>query len=138
VTVFVLDILLLDISNLLSHENIVERRVASLSARILKDGFIKKAIAVDQSSFVVLDGHHRVEAARAIGLRRIPAIILDYSSEKIVVTPHSISKEDVIRAALEGRKFPPKTTKHMISLEGHLFHISRIEPDVRLDIRALR
>jgi len=138
VTVFVLDILLLDISNLLSHENIVERRVASLSARILKDGFIKKAIAVDQSSFVVLDGHHRVEAARAIGLRRIPAIILDYSSEKIVVTPHSISKEDVIRAALEGRKFPPKTTKHMISLEGHLFHISRIEPDVRLDIRVLR
>jgi uncharacterized protein (DUF1015 family) len=138
VTIFVLDILLLDISNLLSHENIVERRVASLSARILKDGFIKKAIAVDQSSFVVLDGHHRVEAARAIGLRRIPAIILDYSSEKIVVTPHSISKEDVIRAALEGRKFPPKTTKHMISLEGHLFHISRIEPDVRLDIRALR
>lgn len=137
-TVFVLDILLLDISNLLSHENIVERRVASLSARILKDGFIKKAIAVDQSSFVVLDGHHRVEAARAIGLRRIPAIILDYSSEKIVVTPHSISKEDVIRAALEGRKFPPKTTKHMISLEGHLFHISRIEPDVRLDIRVLR
>ncbi|MGY0288887.1 MAG: ParB N-terminal domain-containing protein [Candidatus Methanodesulfokora washburnensis] len=137
-TIFVLDILLLDISNLLSHENIVERRVASLSARILKDGFIKKAIAVDQSSFVVLDGHHRVEAARAIGLRRIPAIILDYSSEKIVVTPHSISKEDVIRAALEGRKFPPKTTKHMISLEGHLFHISRIEPDVRLDIRALR
>jgi len=138
VTVFVLDILLLDISNLLSHENIVERRVASLSARILKDGFIKKAIAVDQSSFVVLDGHHRVEAARAIGLRRIPAIILDYSSEKIVVTPHSISKEDVIRATLERRKFPPKTTKHMISLEGHLFHISRIEPDVRLDIRALR
>jgi uncharacterized protein (DUF1015 family) len=138
VTIFVLDILLLDISNLLSHENIVERRVASLSARILKDGFIKKAIAVDQSSFVVLDGHHRVEAARAIGLRRITAIILDYSSEKIVVTPHSISKEDVIRAALEGRKFPPKTTKHMISLEGHLFHISRIEPDVRLDIRALR
>jgi uncharacterized protein (DUF1015 family) len=138
VTIFVLDILLLDISNLLSHENIVKRRVASLSARILKDGFIKKAIAVDQSSFVVLDGHHRVEAARAIGLRRIPAIILDYSSEKIVVTPHSISKEDVIRAALEGRKFPPKTTKHMISLEGHLFHISRIEPDVRLDIRALR
>jgi len=138
VTIFVLDILLLDISNLLSHENIVEKRVASLSARILKDGFIKKAIAVDQSSFVVLDGHHRVEAARAIGLRRIPAIILDYSSEKIVVTPHSISKEDVIRAALEGRKFPPKTTKHMISLEGHLFHISRIEPDVRLDIRALR
>jgi uncharacterized protein (DUF1015 family) len=138
VTVFVLDILLLDISNLLSHENIVERRVAYLSARILKDGFIKKAIAVDQSSFVVLDGHHRVEAARAIGLRRIPAIILDYSSEKIVVTPHSISKEDVIRAALEGRKFPPKTTKHMISLEGHLFHISRIEPDVRLDIMVLR
>jgi len=26
----------------------------------------------------------------------------------------------------------------MISLEGHLLHISRIEPDVRLDIRALR
>jgi uncharacterized protein (DUF1015 family) len=138
VTVFVLEILLLDISNLLSHENVVKDRVASLSSRILRDGFIKKAIAVDKSSFVVLDGHHRVEAARKIGLRRIPAIVLDYSSERVIVTPYNIRKEDVIRAALEGKRFPPKTTRHMISLEGHLFHISRIEPDVRLDIKALR
>lgn len=132
-----LDILLLEISGLLSHRNVVRDRVVSLSSRILRDGFIKKAIAVDQS-LVVLDGHHRVEAARAIGLRRIPAVVLDYSSERVIVTPCSIRKEDVIRAAFEGRKFPPKTTRHMISLEGHLLHISRIEPDVRLDIRALR
>ena len=136
--VFVLEILLLDISSLLSHENVVKDRAVSLSSRILRDGFIKKAVAVDKSSLVVLDGHHRVEAAREIGLRRIPAVVLDYSSERIIVIPHSIKKEDVIRAAVEGRRFPPKTTRHMISLEGHVFHISRIEPNVRLSIKALR
>jgi len=88
VTVFVLDILLLEISGLLSHRNVVRDRVVSLSSRVLRDGFIKKAIAVDQS-LVVLDGHHRVEAARAIGLRRIPAVVLDYSSERVIVTPCS-------------------------------------------------
>jgi len=72
---------------------------------------------------VILDGHHRVEAVRALGARRIPAYIVDYFSDVVQLStwPDAVvsvvTKEDVIRRGRTGDLFPPKTSRHTLTIE---------------------
>ncbi len=102
---------------------------------------VKKAIAVDAKTGVVLDGVHRLSALRSLGCVRIPVSLIDYSSKDVVVYSKDKSlfpKELVIKAALEGPKLPPKTTRHMVrGKDGTLVHISRLEQDISIPLATL-
>jgi len=70
--------------------------------------------------FVILDGHHRFEALRLLGCRRVPAYVIDYFSDIVDLTlwpdatVKEVTKEEVIRRGLAGELFPPKTTRHIL------------------------
>lgn len=49
------------------------------------DGYVKHPIIVDRKSLVVLDGVHRIVALRKLGIRRVPACLVDYNSPAIQV-----------------------------------------------------
>jgi hypothetical protein len=105
-------------------------------------GVVKKAIAVDSQSMVVLDGVHRLSALKELGCVRVPAWLIDYSDEEVVVFSRDrksqIPKEAVVRAATQGPKFPPKTTCHMVKgKDGTLVHISNLEGDVSVPLSTL-
>ena len=125
------NIYLIDLEELKEHEEIHPEYLEQLRNEILSDGILKMPIAVDKTTHIILDGHHRLHALKRIGCKRIPVILFDYHSPEIAIVPHrdgeTVTKEMVIQTALAGRRMPPKTSRHMIMIEGELKHISIVE-----------
>ncbi len=116
---------------LVSHENVDNDRVLELTQEIERDGMIKYPVIVDVNSMIILDGHHRVRALVSLGCQFIPAYLLDYYDDAIVVTSWGtsltadgrdgskaqaispVTKDTVIVAGLTGKLLPPKTSRHL-------------------------
>jgi hypothetical protein len=108
------------------HEEVFRDYVYQLIQRIKDDGFLYNPILVDQNSLVILDGHHRFHAACTIGLKNIPCILVDYTDEKIITLQFwrkniSLTRQDIIRAGLNGIRYPPKTTKHTLLINYEIY-----------------
>lgn len=67
------------------HETVVGAHVEDLVDAIEHEGIIRDPIIVDRRTNVVLDGMHRVSAARRLGLIGIPACYVDYTDPRIQV-----------------------------------------------------
>jgi hypothetical protein len=136
------EILLIDIEALKEHEEIRPDYLEELKCEILSDGILKMPIAVDRNTYIILDGHHRLHALRRMGCKKIPVILVDYQSPDIEVIAwregEKITKEIIIHTALSGRRMPPKTSKHMIALNGELKHISVIETVINIPLEKLK
>ncbi len=137
-----LDIVFIRIEDLKEHEEIRPDYLEALKNEILSDGILKMPIAVDRSTYIILDGHHRLHALKRIGCRKIPAILVDYHSEEIEVIPwregEQVTKEMIIQTALSGKRMAPKTSKHMIKVEGELKHISILEMVINIPLDELK
>jgi len=113
----------LEIGRLHGHERVRPALLRELTDQIRKDGYLRRPILVADVDFVILDGHHRVEAVRALGARRIPAYLVDYSSDivQLGTWPDAVvsvvTKEDVIRRGRTGDLFPPKTSRHTLTIQ---------------------
>ncbi len=133
---------LVDLVALKEHEQIRPEYLEQLKNEILSDGILKMPIAVDKTTYIILDGHHRLHALKKIGCRRIPVILFDYQSPEIEVVPHrdgeTVTKEMVVQTALAGRRMPPKTSKHMIMIGGELKHISILETVINIPLEKLK
>ena len=134
---------LLPLRDLKTHEAAEPDRVRRVMRQMKSTGVVKKAIIVDSKSMVVLDGVHRLSALKMLGSVRVPAWLIDYSDEEVIVLSKDrksqIPKDEVVRAATQGPKFPPKTTRHMVKgKDGALVHISRLEGDVSVPLATLR
>lgn len=136
------DICFIDLEALKEHEEIRPDYLEQLKNEILSDGILKMPIAVDKKTFIILDGHHRLHALKKIGCKRIPVILFDYQSPEIEVIPwredEKITKEMIIQTALAGGRMPPKTSKHMIMINGELKHISILEKDINIPLEKLK
>jgi ParB-like chromosome segregation protein Spo0J len=132
----------LDVCVLKQHEEVEEKRLAELYEEIKSDGFLKRAIAVDLNSYIIIDGHHRYNVLKALGCSRIPALLVDYFSPILKVLSwkgdEEISKSSVIEAGLSGKLFPARTTRHVICFDGSLLHISQLEPEVNIPLSILK
>jgi hypothetical protein len=133
---------LIPIRDLKTHEAAEPDRVRRVMRQMQSTGMVKKAIVVDSKSMVVLDGVHRLSALQELGCVRVPAWLVDYSDEDVMVfskdRKSQIPKEAVIRAAIYGPKFPPKTTRHMVKgKDGAIVHISRLESEISVPLSTL-
>jgi L-serine kinase (ADP) len=112
---------LVPIERLRPHEQVDPKRVRELWHRILRRGRFRNPIWVARGSWVILNGHHRVEALRKLGARRVPVWLFDYASDAITLGRWSpgppISKSEVTRRAIAGRRFPIKTTRHRLAFK---------------------
>jgi hypothetical protein len=136
------EIVFIEIEDLKEHEEIRPDYLEELKNEILFDGILKMPIAVNKTTNIILDGHHRLHALKKIGCKRIPVILFDYQSPEIEVLPHRhgevVTKEMIIQTALTGRRMPPKTSKHMILIEGELKHISILERFINVPLEKLK
>ncbi len=112
---------LLPLARLRNHEEIVPEKVRELVAEITRSRVQSEPIWVARDSWVILNGHHRAEALRRLGAKRVAAWVFDYDSGTVLLDRWKpgppISKEEVLRRAAEGRPFPPKTTRHRLTIE---------------------
>jgi len=77
------EIVLAELSSLHIHEEIIPEKERELVERITHDGVWIHPIIVDRENLVVLDGMHRVAAAKEIGYKYIPACLVDYYNPDI-------------------------------------------------------
>ena len=120
---------LVPIEALLPHEKVEEHRVDNLKKMTLRWRAYTKPLLVDRKTGTILDGHHRTKVAQRMELKCLPCVLVDYLDDDEVslsVWPNcgreSLSKEEVIEAALSGNLLGPKTSRHMLS--DHLPPIS--------------
>jgi hypothetical protein len=109
---------LVAVSKLNEHEQTRDRHFERLLGSIEKSRKVRPII-VDRKSMVILDGHHRFRIMKALGLRKIPAHLVDYMSPRVEVFPRRkdipVSKDIVVAKGLNGERFPPKTSRHVIT-----------------------
>lgn len=112
---------LVPIDRLKGHEEVVATDLAHLIVSLRSSRIVREPILVAASSLVILNGHHRVAALRALGARTAPAWVVDYDDPKITLgrwdNGPTLTKPDVIARAESGRPFPPKTTRHRVLLD---------------------
>lgn len=102
------------VSQLRHIEGFSDRRVKWLTTKILKDGVWNKPIALDNEHNLVLDGQHRMEAARLLGLAVVPVVKYDYAKVEVwsLRPNYSFDWKTVVKRALAGDIYPYKTVKH--------------------------
>ncbi len=74
-------ITLLPLRELLPHEAVSAARVEAVARSILEAGRVFRPLIVDESTGLIVDGHHRYHALSALGARLAPALLVDYSVE---------------------------------------------------------
>ena len=112
---------LINIDNLLPHEETIPDRLQEMRGKLEKQGFFHKPILIDKTTKTILDGHHKYRASIELNLNLIPVIEVEYlnnDSIKLELWPWSdfsnVSKQDVLNWAQSRRLYPPKTTKHIV------------------------
>lgn len=110
-----LEIALEELSNLHIHEEIISVKMMELVAKMPGDGVFIHPIIVDSASLVVLDGMHRVAAAKEIGFRYIPLCLVDYSNPHVLLGGwyrmlDKLSEEEAVDAITEVGLRPVKSS----------------------------
>jgi hypothetical protein len=132
----------MNINELKEHEEVESGYLGKLKKQITKDNILKKPIVVDKNTKIIIDGHFRFNSLKQLGYSKIPAFLINYNSPEILVRTwrknEKITKEDVLLAGLNGKKFPPKTSKHMVKIGDSLEHISVVERRINIPLKELR
>jgi len=132
---------LVSIERIRPHERVIEERVRELLRDLETTLVLKKPVVVDEETFTLLDGHHRLTALHRLGVELIPAALVRYSDPRIVVrrwgSEGVIDKRLVVERAMKGWLFPPKTTRHMVVLDGREVHVSMALPEVNARLKDL-
>ena len=126
------DVELIDVSELRGIEAYDPDRVTKLESVIRELGQWTMPIVVAEKGKLVLDGQHRLETAKRMGLQRIPAIIVDYNDVDVWSLHKEIrvSQRIVENKVLKDKEiFPYKTVKHKFNFEI---------PSISVDIESLR
>ncbi len=112
---------LVPIERLKGHEEYDPEKVDHLVSELKRTGEFVEPIWVARGSFVILNGHHRVEALRRLGARRAAAWVFDYDGDAVTLERWRpgppILKADVVARASRGELFPPKTTRHRVRVK---------------------
>jgi hypothetical protein len=105
---------LIDVAALRQTEAVDMARVAWLIDTIRRDGVWRVPICVERRHHLVMDGHHRTEAARRMGLHQVPCLRFDYEQVRVFSRRPGlrVSPEEVIARGLSGRIYPVKSTRH--------------------------
>lgn len=102
------------VESLLHIEGFSAKRVDWLVHKIRSEGIWSKPLALDNEYGLVMDGQHRMEAAKRMGLKWVPAVRYNYADVEVwsLRPNHSFDWQEVVRRALAGEPYPYKTVKH--------------------------
>lgn len=113
---------LIDVDRLRPHEEILPDRLPEVRQQITEDEAVDYPILVDDEFYVILDGHHRYQVLKDLGVRRVPVVKIPYTDDgwvQLETRPNapqeSLTKRAVLRKGLSQGVFPPKSTRHITS-----------------------
>lgn len=129
-----------EINTIKPHEKYIEERHNALLKYIKSvDNVVSMpALILDNKTLTIIDGHHRHSVMKALGINKVPAILINYDHSNILVNVNNnITKEDVRQTAVNGKFLEPKSTIHMIIDNNGAYHpIQVISPIVFINTRS--
>lgn len=126
-----------DLTDLRPHVRVDSRRVQEVQQDMITTRLVQKAVTVDRATRVIINGHHRYEAIRELGYRKIPVWEVDYlADERISFAPGSAVRDKwrVLEAAHTGKLMPQNAAPHLIGGEAVNFS----EPDCYVPLDQLK
>ncbi len=108
------EVQLLPVEGLLHIEEFSPERVDSLYEKIKEEGVWTRPVVVERKDHLILDGQHRYEVAKRLGLSKIPAVVVDYKDVPVwtLRKEERVTRTTVARRAKAGNIYPYKTVKH--------------------------
>ena len=102
---------------ILPNEEHDASHAAHLAALMRETGVWQSPVVLERESLAVMDGHHRLAASQLLGLRYVPALLLDYSSVRVVArrAEFVVTPEAILQRARMRDLYPIKTTRHLFS-----------------------
>lgn len=90
------------------------KHAMTLADTILREQLWRIPIVLERISLAVMDGHHRLQAARQLRLKYVPCLLLDYDCVEVGATRRGyiVNPREIVRRAGAGDLYPPKTTRH--------------------------
>ena len=114
------DVIYDDVNLLYPHERIIDKNKNVLKEKFINSHgiFFISSIIICNESGLIIDGHHRYNALKELGLSKIPVTKINYKSKKIKTSKkNDICKNLIIKKALSKDLFKPKSTRHLILCE---------------------
>jgi hypothetical protein len=108
------EITLVEIEKLKPIEDFIKERAVQLYDTISKSEFWIKPIVIEKNHSLILDGHHRFDVAKRMGIKLVPAVIVNYSEIEIwsLRADEEVTHDLVVSRALSNSIYPNKTVKH--------------------------
>jgi len=137
---------LVELTSLLPHEHVNLDKSKDIADTIKKNAlYFFKPIIITKDEHMIIDGHHRYTALKALGLKQAPCIYCDYHSDQIIVIENMeskkvINKDKIIKAAKAGLLGNEKSTFHLIKTKGIKdgVHLSSLLEKVKINIKDLQ
>lgn len=106
---------LLALVELLPIEEVDEAAVAVLAEAISYASIWTSPLCIERFTAIVMDGNHRLAAAKRLGLACVPCVRYGYDEVAVSATRDDIDVDgdSIIAKALSGALYPAKTTKHI-------------------------
>lgn len=101
------------------HEDFIQTHLDEVEGGVINDGIWTRPIIVCFFTGIILDGHHRHQVALRNGLKFVPVVYVNYSSEDIVIyngdKKDTLTSETIINTVERGLLLPRKFTRHVFS-----------------------
>jgi len=96
------------------HEEYSPERAVEIVRLIETAGAWTHPLAVERDSHCIMDGHHRLHAARLLRLWRIPCLLYTYDEVAVHTRrpAFAVTPAGILARCRAGDLFPPKTTWH--------------------------
>jgi len=125
-------ILLAEAAALRPTEAVFEDKLSSFESELRLLGFWSRPLVVEARSQLVLDGNHRLAAARRLGLRAVPVVKVDFADPGVTLSAwrpaEQFTGDDLGAAAAQGQLLPP----HSLRLR-----LDRVLPHCRVALSTL-
>lgn len=107
-----------DTAKLKHIESFSKKRVAWLKKKILDEKMWTRPICVDPNG-LVMDGQHRMEVSKELGLKKVPVVVFDYSDVEFfsLRKNYEVSVESIRNRVAQNDIYPYKTVKHKFPAE---------------------
>jgi hypothetical protein len=104
---------------LVPSEDIDLDRVRWVAKKILSDDAWLVPIDIEETSCVVMDGHHRLYAAELLSISRVPVMRWSYSDVTATGWDNAepLDPDRIIACALSRRILPAKSIRHLFPCE---------------------
>lgn len=111
---------ILPIEELKPHEKYCPNNFQYWLEHITNEQYWTRPLLVHKDTKIIMDGHHRYQIAKNLGLKHIPCILTSYNNPYLKVYSYKdnsvIDNQLIIEAGQSGNLFDKKSTRHEIAL----------------------